>query len=105
MKEFMDQEETRAKDGKDKPDNRFDRSNKEIDDTQEEDFSLGIIHMIGGLNHHSLKNRIRGEICMIRQINEVLSVQSTTKKLRQTMSKLGGVTFTKADLDYSAPSC
>ena len=44
MKEFVDQEKTRAEDAKAKPNLRFDWSNEEIDDTQEEDLPLGIIH-------------------------------------------------------------
>ena len=80
MKEFIDQEKTRAEEAEAKPNPRFDRSNEEIDDTLEEDY--GIIHMIGGSNHPNLENRIRGEICMIRQMNEVLSIQSTAKKPR-----------------------
>ena len=35
---------------------------------------------------------------MIRQMNKVLSVQSTAKKLRQMISKPESITFTKADL-------
>ena len=36
---------------------------------------------------------------MIKQMNEVLSVQSTAKKPRQTISELRSITFTKADLE------
>ena len=32
-------------------------------------------------------------------MSEVLSVQSMAKKLRQTISELGSITFTKADLE------
>ena len=36
---------------------------------------------------------------MIRRMNEILSVQSTAKKPRQTMSEPGSIMFTKADLE------
>ena len=36
---------------------------------------------------------------MIRQMNEVLSVQSTAKKPRQSIFKSGIITFIKADLN------
>ena len=55
--------------------------------------------MIGGSNHQDLENRIRGEIRIIRQMNEVLSVQSMAKNPRQMISKLGSITFTKVDLE------
>ena len=77
----------------------FDQSNEEIDNTMEEDLPLGVIHMIGGPNHPNLENRIRGKIRMIKQINEVLLVQSTAKKSRQTMFKPRSITFFKADLE------
>ena len=38
---------TQAEEAKVRPNPRFDRSNEEIDNTLEEDISLGIIHMIG----------------------------------------------------------
>ena len=85
MKEFVDQEKTRAEEAKAKPNPRFGWSNEETDNTLEEDLPLEIIHIIEDPNHPNLENRIWGEICMIRQMNEVLSVQSTAKKLRQTM--------------------
>ena len=66
---------------------------------EEEDLPLGTIHMIGDPNHPDLENRIRGEIRMIRQMNEVLSVQSMEKKLRQMIFEPGSIVFTKADLE------
>ena len=36
---------------------------------------------------------------MIRQMNEVLSVQSMAKKPRKMISEAGSITFTKADLE------
>ena len=66
---------------------------------EEEDLLLGTIHMIGGPNYPDLKNRIRGAIPMIRQMNEVLPVQSMAKKLRQMISKQGSITLTKTDLE------
>ena len=55
--------------------------------------------MIGGPNHSDLQNRIQEKIRMIRQMNEVLSVQPMVKKPKQTMSKTRSITFTKADLE------
>ena len=54
----------------------FDRDNDEIDKTMEEEeyLPLSIIHMIGGPNHLDIKNRIRGEIRIIKQMNKVLFV-------------------------------
>ena len=74
LKKFVDQEKTRIEEVEVKPSRRFDQSNKEIDNTLEEDLLMGIIHMIGAPNHHNLENRIQGNIHMIKQINEVLSV-------------------------------
>ena len=63
---------------------RFDQGNDEVDKTEkkEEDLPLGTIHMIRGPNYPDLENRILGEIRMIQKMNEVLSVQSTTKNPR-----------------------
>ena len=47
LKEFVDQKKTRSEEAEDveaKPNTRFDRSNEETYDTQEEDFPLGTIH-------------------------------------------------------------
>ena len=60
---------------------------------------MGTIHMIEASKHIDLENRIWEEIRMIRQMNEVLSVQSSGKKPRQTMFEPGSITFTKADLE------
>ena len=55
--------------------------------------------MIGGPHHPDLKNRIRREIQMIKQMYEVLSVYSPTKKPRTAATKPVSITFTKADLE------
>ena len=60
---------------------------------------LGTIHMIGGPNDPNLVNRIQGEIHQIKPMNEDLSVQSSTKKLRQTAFELGSIMFTRANLE------
>ena len=60
MKEFVDQEKTRAKEVDTKPIPKFNWSDEETDDTQEEDLSLGIIYMIGGPNYLNLENMIQG---------------------------------------------
>ncbi|GFS39667.1 hypothetical protein Acr_00g0064270 [Actinidia rufa] len=51
-----------------------------------------------GANHPNLKNRIQGEIRIVRQMYEVISVQPMAKKLKQTVSELENITFSKADL-------
>ena len=66
---------------------------------EDEDLPIGTIHMIGGSNHLDLENRIRGKIRMIKQMYEVLSVQSPAKKTRQTTTELGSIIFTKVDLE------
>ena len=58
LKEFVDQEKTKVEDAKDKSNLRFDRSDEETDDTQEEDLPLGIIHIIEGPNNPNLENKI-----------------------------------------------
>ena len=97
----MSEEKTREEKAEVRPNPRFDWDNDEADKTtkEEEDFLLGTIHMIRHPNYPDLENRIWGEIWMIRQMNEVLSVQSMAKKPRQTMSKPGSITFSKANLE------
>ncbi|XP_057493212.1 uncharacterized protein LOC130778721 [Actinidia eriantha] len=101
LNEFIDEEKTRAEKTKSKPNPRFDRgedgANKAMD--EDKDIPLGTIHIIGGPNRPNLENRIRGEIRMIKQMHEVLSVQSSTNKLRQAVTKPGSITFTWADLE------
>ncbi|GFS37695.1 hypothetical protein Acr_00g0053490 [Actinidia rufa] len=75
------------------------RNQRERTVDEEEDRSLGTIHMIGGLHDLDLKNRIKGEILILRQILEVLLVHSSTKKLRKEAAELGSITFTKANLE------
>ena len=61
MKEFVDQERTRAKEVRVKPNPKFDRGNDETDkNLEEEDVLLGTIHIIGGPNHPNLENIIQG---------------------------------------------
>ena len=76
LKEFVDQKKTQAGEVEVKPNQRFDQGDDETNKTmeEEEDLPLDTIHMIGGPNYPDLKNRIRGEIWMIRQINEILLV-------------------------------
>ena len=101
LKEYMDEEKTRAKKAKVRPNPTFDRGDDEANKITEEekDFPLGTINMIWGLNYPVLENRIREEIRLIRQMNEVLSVQSMAKKPRQTVFELGSITFFKVDLE------
>ena len=47
LKEFVNQEKSRAKEVEAKPNLRFDRSNEETDNILEEDLPQGTIHMIG----------------------------------------------------------
>ena len=73
LKEFVDQEKTWAGEAEVKPNSRFDRGDDETNKMAEEekDLPLGTIHMIGGLNHPDLENKIWGEIRMIKQMNKV----------------------------------
>ena len=97
----MDEEKTRAENAEVRPNQRFDRGDDEIDKAinEEEDLPLGTIHMVGGLNHPDLENRIQGEIQIIKQMHEVLLVQSPAKKSRQSASEPKSITFTRADLE------
>ena len=52
-----------------------------------------------GPNHPDLENRIMGEIRIIKQMHEVLSVQSAMGKRRQCLCEPGSITFTKADIE------
>ncbi|GFY82889.1 hypothetical protein Acr_02g0011290 [Actinidia rufa] len=101
LKEFIDEEKTQAKKVKVRLNPRFDRGDNETDKAmdEEEKLPLGTIHMIGGPNHPDFENRIQGEIRMVKQMHEVLMIQSSTKKPRQVASELGSFTFTKADLE------
>ncbi|GFY97528.1 hypothetical protein Acr_12g0000690 [Actinidia rufa] len=94
--------QTRAEKDKAKPNSRFDRGgDDEVNpmEDEEEDLPLGTIHIIGGPYHPDLDNRIRGEIRMVRQIHEVLSVHSLAKKPRVAAAESGSLTFTKVDLE------
>ena len=68
---YVDQEKTRAKEAEVKPRTRFDRGNEETDNVLEEDLPLRTIHMMRGLNHLDLANKIRGQNCFVHQMNEV----------------------------------
>ena len=64
MKVFVDEEKSRVEKAKVRPNLRFNRGDddeqtKAID--EDEDLSLGTIHMIRGPNHPDLENKIRGE--------------------------------------------
>ncbi|XP_057463799.1 uncharacterized protein LOC130753627 [Actinidia eriantha] len=68
LKEFVDDEKTRAKVTEARTATGIDQSGNENEamDTEDEDLPLGTIHMIGGLSHPNLKNKIQSEIRMIR---------------------------------------
>ncbi|GFS42559.1 hypothetical protein Acr_00g0080540 [Actinidia rufa] len=66
---------------------------------EEEDQPLRTIHKIGKLRDPDLKNKIRGEIQVLKQMHEALSVHSLAKKPRKETTKSGSITFTKADLE------
>ncbi|GFZ07010.1 hypothetical protein Acr_18g0011800 [Actinidia rufa] len=72
---------------------------EEVVDAEDEDLPLGTIHMIGGPNDPSLESRIRNEIRMIKQMHEVLSVQSLPKKIKTAETERKCVTFSRADLE------
>ncbi|GFZ12693.1 hypothetical protein Acr_23g0010780 [Actinidia rufa] len=61
-REFVGQEKTKAEETKIRPNPRFDCNREGADDALEEDLPPGIIHMIGGLNHPDLENRIGGDL-------------------------------------------
>ena len=60
MKEFVDDEKTRAEKAEVRPNPRFNQGDNEIDKTidEEDDLPLRTIHMIGGPHHPNLENRI-----------------------------------------------
>ncbi|GFS35507.1 hypothetical protein Acr_00g0040260 [Actinidia rufa] len=103
LKKFVDEEKTQAKKAVAKPNPRFDRQDgddeEERNADEENNQPLGTIHMIGELRDPDLKNRIKGEIWVLKQIYEVLSVHSPAKKLRKETIEPGSITFTKADLE------
>ncbi|GFY95165.1 hypothetical protein Acr_10g0005500 [Actinidia rufa] len=55
--------------------------------------------MIGGPNDPSLESKIQNEIRMIKQMHEVLSVQSLSKKIKTAETERECVTFSRADLE------
>ncbi|GFZ19724.1 hypothetical protein Acr_28g0004290 [Actinidia rufa] len=64
-------EKTRAEAAEAKPNPRLDRGDNEVEkdvNVEDENLSLGTIHMIGGPNNSGLENRVWSEICIIRQI-------------------------------------
>ncbi|GFZ21894.1 hypothetical protein Acr_29g0010560 [Actinidia rufa] len=74
LKEFMDNEKTRAEAAKTEANRRPDRVREEVKeavDAEDEDLPLGTIHMIEGPNDPSLESKIRNEIRMIRQMHEL----------------------------------
>ncbi|GFY97881.1 hypothetical protein Acr_12g0004220 [Actinidia rufa] len=73
FKEFVNNEKIRAEAIEAQITTRPDRGGNEIKavDTKDEDLPLGTIHMIGGLSDPDLENKIRSEICMIRQMHEL----------------------------------
>ncbi|GFZ02352.1 hypothetical protein Acr_15g0009600 [Actinidia rufa] len=75
------------------------RRQREAADPEDEDLPLGTIHMIGGPNDPSLESRVRSEIRMIKQMHEVLSVQSLPKKIKTVETERDCVTFSRAELE------
>ncbi|GFY85297.1 hypothetical protein Acr_04g0000350 [Actinidia rufa] len=101
LKEFVDNEKTRAEVAEAEANRRPDRVREETEeaaDAEDEDLPLGTIHMIGGPNDPSLESKIRNEIRMIKQMHEVLSVQSLPKKIKTAETERECVTFSRADL-------
>ncbi|GFS41376.1 hypothetical protein Acr_00g0073960 [Actinidia rufa] len=73
LKEFVDEEKTRAEITEARPNSRFDRGGGDVEkaiDVGDKDLPLGTIHMIKGPNDLSLENRVWSEIRMIRQMHE-----------------------------------
>ncbi|GFZ15723.1 hypothetical protein Acr_25g0001320 [Actinidia rufa] len=103
LKEFIDEEKTQAEKAMAKPNPRFDRRDGDDEGDcnadEEEDQSFRTIHMIGGLRDPDLENRISGEIRVLKQMYEVLSIHSPAKKPRKETTESGSITFTKADLE------
>ncbi|XP_057512776.1 uncharacterized protein LOC130794833 [Actinidia eriantha] len=101
LKEFVDDEKTRAEATEAETATGPDRGENEIEamDTEDEDLPLGTIHMIRGPSHPNLKNKIRSEIRMIRQMHEVLSVRSMPKKMKAAEAEKECITFSRADLE------
>ncbi|GFY85504.1 hypothetical protein Acr_04g0002420 [Actinidia rufa] len=102
LKKFVDNEKTRAEVAEAEANKRPDRVREETEDAadaEDEDLPLGTIHMIGGPNDPSLESKIRNEILMIKQMHEVLSVQSLPKKIKTAETERECVTFSRADLE------
>ncbi|GFZ15662.1 hypothetical protein Acr_25g0000710 [Actinidia rufa] len=101
LKEFVDNEKTQAEAAETEANGRPDRVREEVEeaaDAEDEDLPMGTIHMIGGPNDPNLVSKIWNEIRMIRQMHEVLSVQSLPKKMKATETERECVTFSRADL-------
>ncbi|GFS35059.1 hypothetical protein Acr_00g0037570 [Actinidia rufa] len=74
LKEFVDNEKTRAEAAEVEANRRPDRVREETEEAanaEDEDLPLGTIHMIGGPNDPSLESKIRSEIRMIKQMHEL----------------------------------
>ncbi|GFS37062.1 hypothetical protein Acr_00g0049520 [Actinidia rufa] len=102
LKEFVDNEKTQAEAAEAEANRRPDRVREETEeaaDAKDEDLPLGTIHMIGGPNDPSLESKIRNEIRIIKQMHEVLSVQSLPKKIKTAETEKECVTFSRADLE------
>ena len=56
LKEFVDQEKTKAKEVKVRPNLRFDHNRDEAGNGLEKNLPLKTIHMIEGLNHPKIEN-------------------------------------------------
>ena len=102
LKEFVDNEKSRTGAVETEVDKRTDRREREVEDAadaEDSDLPLGTIHMIGGPNDPSLEGKIRNEIRMIKQMQEVLSVQAMPKKMKMAEVDKECITFSKADLE------
>ena len=66
----------------------------------EDDLPIDTIHIIEGLHDPKLENRIWGEIRIVNQMHEVLSIQSLAKKPKKSSPELGNITFTNANLEW-----
>ncbi|GFZ05267.1 hypothetical protein Acr_17g0008390 [Actinidia rufa] len=69
---------------------------EEAMDAEDGDLPLGTIHMIGGPSNPDLENKIRSKIRMIRQMDEVLLVQTLPKRMKMTENPGGHEKFSQA---------
>ncbi|GFZ19462.1 hypothetical protein Acr_28g0001670 [Actinidia rufa] len=100
----LQQEAERAKGTSFRGDSSFKRrkdSAEEHEEREKADNALEEDLPIGSPHDPELENRIRMEIRIVKQMNEVLSVQPEAKKSRQGLTEPRSMTFTKADVRRS----